>query len=297
MANKSIKFPKHVNDNFTLIKKLALQNNVTELEVNGFTVIPPQKVASSQFFNKVRRKILNICEERTGKKFSLKKNGEKGRYKAQPQTDSQFLLYYLLMEDPIFEKWLINPTLYAMIDYLMKGMQQLSSMTSFVKWQGEGYGEGLGLHSDTPPSTPEGIIPSAWFDVCNSTYCLTDYTLEGGAMAVVPGSHRLYRQPKPGEGVERAIPVIAKAGSLIIFNGGIWHGAFPKQSEGLRLNLTSYFCHRKLKTQEAYQWKITKKMLERNPPEFGKLVGSDDYMGWDARGPDYTRVSSLDASD
>ena len=35
MANKSIKFPKHVNDNFTLIKKLALQNNVNELEVNG----------------------------------------------------------------------------------------------------------------------------------------------------------------------------------------------------------------------------------------------------------------------
>ena len=201
------------------------------------------------------------------------------------------------MEDPIFEKWLINPTLYAMIDYLMKGMQQLSSMTSFVKWQGEGYGEGLGLHSDTPPSTPEGIIPNAWFDVCNSTYCLTDYTLENGAMAVVPGSHRLYRQPKLGEGVERAIPVIAKAGSLIIFNGGIWHGAFPKQSEGLRLNLTSYFCHRKLKTQEAYQWKISKEMLERNPPEFGKLVGADDYMGWDARGPDYTRVSSLDASD
>ena len=38
-------------------------------------------------------------------------------------------------------------------------------------------------------------------------------------------------------------------------------------------------------------------MLERNPPEFGKLVGADDYMGWDARGPDYTRVSSLDARD
>jgi ectoine hydroxylase-related dioxygenase (phytanoyl-CoA dioxygenase family) len=99
----------------------------------------------------------------------------------------------------------------------------------------------------------------------------------------------LYRHPKPGEGVERAIPVQAKAGSLIIFNGGIWHGAFPKKTEGLRLNVTSYFCHRKLKTQEAYQWKVTQEMLDRNPPRFAKLVGADDEYGWDSKGPDYSR--------
>ena len=237
----------------------------------------------------MRKTVLRICNERTGKKFDLNKNGEKGKYKAQPQTDSQFLLYYLLMADPIFEKWLLNPTLNAMMDYLMKGTQQLSSMTSFIKWQGDGYGETLGLHSDTRPSTPEGLIPNSWFDVSNSTYCLTDYTEENGAMAMVPGSHRLYRQPKPGEGVNKAIPVQAKAGSLIIFNGGIWHGAFPKKTKGLRLNVTSYFCHRKLKTQEAYQWRVTKEMLDRNPPKFAKLVGADDEYGWDAKGPDYSR--------
>lgn len=289
MATKKLKSPKHLSDNLAQLKKLGLQNYISELELNGYTIIPPRKVASTQFFNKIRKTVLRICEERTGKKFSLNKNGEKGKYKAQPQTDSQFLLYYLLMADPVFEKWLMNPTLNAMMNYLMKGTQQLSSMTSFVKWQGGGYGETLGLHSDTPPSTPEGLIPNSWFDVSNSTYCLTDYTLKDGAMAMVPGSHRLYRQPKPGEGADKAVPVEAKAGSLIIFNGGIWHGAFPKQTEGLRLNLTCYFCHRKLKTQEAYQWKVTQEMLDRNPPEFAKLVGADDHMGWDAKGPDYSR--------
>jgi len=268
---------------------MGLQGNINDLEIDGFTVIPPKKVTSTQFLNKMRKTVLRICNERTGKKFDLNKNGEKGKYKAQPQTDSQFLLYYLLMADPIFEKWLLNPTLNAMMDYLMKGTQQLSSMTSFIKWQGDGYGETLGLHSDTRPSTPEGLIPNSWFDVSNSTYCLTDYTEENGAMAMVPGSHRLYRQPKPGEGVNKAIPVQAKAGSLIIFNGGIWHGAFPKKTKGLRLNVTSYFCHRKLKTQEAYQWRVTKEMLDRNPPKFAKLVGADDEYGWDAKGPDYSR--------
>ena len=284
MAKK--KFKLNNSDN---LKELGLLANLHELDIDGYTVIPPEKVASTYFFNKIRRTVLRICEKRTGEKFNLRKNGKKGKYKAQPQQDNQFLLYYLLMADPIFEKWLLNATLYTMINSLMRGTQQLSSMTSFVKWKGVGYGETLGLHSDTPPSTPEGLIPSHWFDVCNSTYCLTDYTLEDGALAMVPGSHKLYRQPKPGEGVKRAVPVEAEAGSLIIFNGGVWHGAFPKKTDGLRLNVTTYFCHRKLKTQEAYQWKVTDEMINRNPKEFATLVGADDNYGWNEKGPDYSR--------
>mgnify|MGYP000586666447 CR=1 FL=1 len=149
MASKKLKSPKHLSDTLAQLKKLGLQNCISELELNGFTIIPPRKVASTQFFNKIRKTVLRICEERKGKKFSLSKNGKKGKYKAQPQTDSQFLLYYLLMADPIFEKWLMNPTLNAMMNYLMKGTQQLSSMTSFVKWQGDGYGETLGVRNST----------------------------------------------------------------------------------------------------------------------------------------------------
>ena len=118
MVSKKLKSPKHLSDNLAQIKKLGLQNHISDLELNGFTIIPPRKVASTQLLNKMRKTILRICKERTGKSFSLNKNGEKGKYKAQPQTDSQFLLYYLLMADPIFEKWLMNPTLNTMMNYL-----------------------------------------------------------------------------------------------------------------------------------------------------------------------------------
>ena len=30
-------------------------------------------------------------------------------------------------------------------------------------------------------------------------------------------------------------------------------------------------------------------MIDRNPPEFARLVGADDNMGWDENGPDYGR--------
>ena len=54
---------------------------------------------------------------------------------------------------------------------------------------------------------------------------------------------------------------------------------------------TSYHCHRRLKTQGAYQWRVTQEMLDRNPPEFARLVGADDQMGWDENGPDYSRIA------
>ena len=102
MIRTKNKTPPYLGENLSQIKKLKLQTHINDLEIDGFTVIPPKKVASMQFLNKIRKTVLRICNERTGKKFSINRNGDKGKYKAQPQTESQFLLYYLLMADPIF---------------------------------------------------------------------------------------------------------------------------------------------------------------------------------------------------
>ena len=273
------------NGTFKRIRELGLEKHVFELDSYGFTVVPPAQVADAAFFERLRETVLRICQERTGVAFGLDRNGEFGHYKAQPQIEGQFLLFYLLMADRIFEEWVLNPTLYTLIDYLMRGQQQLSSLTSFVKWKGKR--DTLGLHSDCPPDR-DGRLP-ACSDVANAAYCLTDYTLEDGAIAMVPGSHTWCRQPRPGEGQNSAVPVEAEAGSLIVWHGNTWHGAFEKKTDGLRLNVTSYHCHRRLKNQENYQWRVTQEMLDRNPPEFARLVAADDHMGWDENGPDYSR--------
>ena len=274
-----------LNGTFKRIGELGLEKHVFELDSYGFTVVPPAQVASRDFFERLRQTVLRICHERTGVAFRLDRNGAFGHYKAQPQSEGQFLLFYLLMADRVFEEWVLQPTLHTLIDYLLRGQQQLSSLTSFVKWKGKR--DSLGLHSDCPPDR-DGRLP-ACSDVANAAYCLTDYTRQDGAIAMVPGSHTWCRQPRAGEGEDLAVPVEAEAGSLIVWHGNTWHGAFEKQTDGLRLNVTSYHCHRRLKNQEAYQWRVTQEMLDRNPPAFAKLVGADDHMGWDEKGPDYSR--------
>jgi ectoine hydroxylase-related dioxygenase (phytanoyl-CoA dioxygenase family) len=92
--------------------------------------------------------------------------------------------------------------------------------------------------------------------------------------------------PVPGEGVNDAIPVEAPAGSVIVFHGNVWHGAFPKATDGLRLSVNAFYCGPQQRTQETFQHLVDAPMLERNPPRLRSLVGYDDPWGFDdARGP------------
>lgn len=129
-------FDKEVDD-------LGLREYVDLCDEQGFAIIPPEKVASPEFIERIRNTVLRVAEERTGNKFALDQNGNSGNYHSEPQSDGQFLLYYLLFEDQIFEEWLNNPTMKAIVNHYMRGEGQLSSLTSFVKWKGGDYGSTL----------------------------------------------------------------------------------------------------------------------------------------------------------
>lgn len=255
-------------------------------------VIPPEQVESADFVERIRDTVLAVAERRTGIPHSSGSNANVGRYKTEPLQPGQYLLYYMLFEDPIFEEWIMNPVLQAMITSLMSDQGRLSSLSAFVKSKGGNYGEGLGLHADAPPGTT-GAMSAEHDDACNGALVLTDYTREDGAIAMVPGSHRYNRQPKEGEGVAEAVPVEAPAGSLIFWKGNTWHGAYPKLTEGLRLNVTSYVCHVRIKTQENYQRCVPRAMLERNTPAFATFLGAGDAYGWGIEGPKFAATGTL----
>ena len=277
-----------INPTYKRIKELGLEQHVFDIQTYGFTVVPPEKVAPREFFERVRETILRVGRERTGEDLQLDKPGSAGKYKAQPQSGNQFLIYCLLVEDPIFEEWVMNPTMYALVDYMMRGQQQLSNLTSFVKWKGDR--ESLGLHADGG-ANQDGGMPACG-DTCNSAWAMTDYTEDHGAIAMVPGSHKLGRQPRPGEGEDAAVAVEAPEGSLVVWHGNTWHGAYPRKTEGMRLNLTTYVCNKRLKPQENYLPNMTDEMIDRNPPEFARFLGADDWMGWsDPLGPRFDRLA------
>jgi len=270
------------------IRELGLEPYLLEIEVRGYTVIPPELVAPPEFTARIRDALLRVAEKRTGVKHSIDQNGNAGKA-AYLSSGGFFAMLYLLFEDPVFEEWIENPVLGALVDYTLKGQGRLSSFDALVKWKDAAQLDPDllqdALHSDSP-RWPDGKLLDGGNLMTNSAYILTDYSKENGSIAMVPGSHRLGRLPYPGEGVKDMVPVEAPAGSLIFWKGATWHGgAYPKLTDGLRLTMNTTFFNRSLKTVEAYQRAVPKEVLDRRNRQFALFVGADDMSGFGPEGP------------
>ena len=270
------------------IRELGLEPYLLEIEVRGYTVVPPELVAPPEFTARIRDALLRVAEKRTGVKHSIDQNGNAGKA-AYLSSGGFFAMLYLLFEDPVFEEWIENPVLGALVDYTLKGQGRLSSFDALVKWKDAAQLDPDllqdALHSDSP-RWPDGKLLDGGNLMTNSAYILTDYSKENGSIAMVPGSHRLGRLPYPGEGVKDMVPVEAPAGSLIFWKGATWHGgAYPKLTDGLRLTMNTTFFNRSLKTVEAYQRAVPKEVLDRRNRQFALFVGADDMSGFGPEGP------------
>jgi ectoine hydroxylase-related dioxygenase (phytanoyl-CoA dioxygenase family) len=96
-----------------------------------------------------------------------------------------------------------------------------------------GYGQ-QGLHTDWPARAP-----GAPYVVMTALWMLDDFTEDNGATRVVPGTHRMtgaipkdLNQPLARHPHEARI--VAAAGSVLLFNGHLWHSGTKNRSSGPR---------------------------------------------------------------
>ena len=265
-----------LNDIYRDIRALGLETNLAELEAYGFTVI--EGALPREDVTALREKILELAEARMGRKIDL--DGES-------EHSGVELIPYLLFKDPVFKKAVLSEKQLALITYLLGKHCVLSSLTCHLKGPG---GAGLPLHSDTGNNIPDPF--SAYSHVANTNYALTDYTEAAGCLAMVPGSHRLHRQPTRHEvalaGEARnpaAIPIEVPAGSAVVWHGNTWHGSFPRQTPGLRVNLATYFCREYIVPQEAYRGSVPEGFIEQGEERLATLLGGDIVHGWKDEGP------------
>jgi ectoine hydroxylase-related dioxygenase (phytanoyl-CoA dioxygenase family) len=97
-------------------------------------------------------------------------------------------------------------------------------------------------------------------------------------MAYVPGSHRRVQPPRFPEAVELAVPIETPAGSLIVFHGATWHGAFPRVSPGMRLSIANYFRHYMILPQDDIKNLFPQELADDcfDPEMFRLLAGFVD---------------------
>ena len=262
------------------IDRLGLEANAFDLDTLGYTVLTPEKMNAGDLALRLREALLDFAKSSTGRRPDIDGNGPAAESSWTAVGQGQFL-HHVMYKNPVFEEALMNPRTLALITYLLGENCVLSSMNAMLKSAG---GDHLELHTDqvgTPAPFP------AYAQVANATWALTDYTLETGPITFVPGSHRWCRHPTRREAVDQSLaqPVIAPAGSLIVWHGNTWHGAHARQAPGLWVNLMIYFCRWYILPQVLYHQTVPKALLERNPERFGVLMGRrNPYAGQDLDG-------------
>ena len=167
------------------IHELGLEQNLIELETKGYTTIP--KVLSDSQITQAKDAIIARAEETTQNTVDME--GETGE-----GYEGLTYLPYLLYDNEIFEEILLEPKPLALITYLLGESCLLSSLGCHFKGPG---GTPLPLHSDNGNGIPAPFTNVS--QVANVNYALTPYSQEAGALALVPGSHKLGRQPRLDE--------------------------------------------------------------------------------------------------
>jgi hypothetical protein len=280
------------------IEHEGLTDHLTDLEVHGYTVVPG--VLAPQTVERAKAAILRRAERVKGHAIDV-----------DTATDADFkgmqYLPYLLFDDPVFAEIVLEPKPLALVTYLLGESCLLSSLGTHFRGPG---GMPLMVHADNGNGMPAPYSPTSM--VANVNYALTPYSREAGALAMLPGTHRLQRQPayyenftaegldpegfaacmsEPG-GVDSvtwkdppgAVSMNIAPGDAVIWHGNTWHGGYRRETPGVRMNLSAYFCRQHLQTQERRGDPAEAELLAQhgNNPRLATLLGAEQSYGWRA---------------
>lgn len=134
----------------------------------------------------------------------------------------------------------------------------------------------------TPTRATTPISPP----LCINAMCMvTDFTEENGATRLVPGSHLSGVQPDPS--VPHPFPSVAAAapaGTVVIWDGRLWHAAGGNRSNGERYGLVTMYGGPQMRTLQNFTLGTKQEVLDGASPELLKLLGFKVWLSYGQTG-------------
>jgi len=258
------------------IDALDLGRNVAELERFGYTVV--EDAAPAELFEEIRAAIVEVTDEHHSRGLEPFNFG--------PNTS---MVYRLLARRDVFARAVLTPKLTTLMGYLLGDGYVAQVTTGSILEDGAQAGP---LHADNqffPEPFPVQV------HVATAIWCCDAFSGPEGATHVVPGSHRRFRHPRPGEGVDEAVPVVAPAGSIVIWSGHTWHRSGARVVPGRRVALHTGFSRPHVRTFEAYRPDEIDRLVALDE-RFTRLLGAD--LPYDCRddSPELEKLLALAAT-
>jgi ectoine hydroxylase-related dioxygenase (phytanoyl-CoA dioxygenase family) len=156
-------------------------------------------------------------------------------------------VYGLLAKAPSVAELVEHPGVVSLLDALLLPGYLLSANLAINLLPGE---TAQGLHTDDgfyriPRPRPAVGISAIW--------AIDDFTAENGATQVIPGSHRWGPEGPDAhaKGLDvEPIDVVMPAGSVVVFQGTLWHRGGANRSDRSRLAVTPQYCEPWARQQE-----------------------------------------------
>lgn len=172
-----------------------------------------------------------------------------------------------------FCELLVHPLLEELVGHVLGSDFILSSLSANIVRAGCAR---MGLHTDqwwmpqparrdpshrrvsaiTRHAAPEFIEPDRTLGIAppvttTAVWMLTDFTRQNGTTEFVPGSHLSGAYPE-SQNQERyeIVQLEARAGSLLVFDGRLWHGNGANRDAPDRIGILSTFCGPQFRQQE-----------------------------------------------
>ncbi|MEQ8842014.1 MAG: phytanoyl-CoA dioxygenase family protein [Acidimicrobiales bacterium] len=181
-------------------------------------------------------------------------------------------VFNLLAHDAGFGAVPIDPTVLAVAEAVLDPDLLLSSLTAVETNPGQ---EAQPLHADDGsiplprPHQPLALV---------ALWALTDFDEMNGATRFVPGSHSDPTRPRPGESAETAMAEM-RAGSVLVYNGSLWHGGGANRSADRRVFIVCNYCAGWLRQEESQLLALDREYVATLPPRLRRLVGYGVYRG------------------
>ena len=213
-------------------------------------------------------------------------------------------LWMLANKGACFRDMIVHPLVDELVGHVLGGEFILSTLSANIARPG---GVRMGLHTDqwwmpqpvrpgddyvrpseitrrpvdgfVAPSTGLGISPPV---VCNTMWMLSEFTAANGATELVPGSHLSGGHPHPTE--QHAYDIAqpeGPAGTLLVFDGRLWHGTGANSSNGDRLGVLATFCAPQFRQQENQTLGIDPDLWETFDDKLKARLG---FKIWNAYG-------------
>ena len=224
------------------IEEFGLEDNCRQLAQEGWTVV--EDVASPEFNERLRGKI----QELGGGNM-------------------------LLAKDPVFPEAVLSPKLLAMAEFSVGRGFLISQVAASVRPKGS---PSIGLHADAnwlpaPFPAHNMLLTGCW--ACD------EYTKEGGATLVIPGSNVLHRHPDPDEvaAKEGAIAIECPPCSVAMWDGNLWHANWPRETEGDRVVAHITYTRLMMRQIEDYGSNADD-LIEQHGELMAQLLGREDSL-------------------